>query len=128
DLATPNVSRMDFEWDVMRPTAVVAGQAVFTDSSDDGASGDATESGLAPLDERDLATFAGRPMQVILTTPADDAGQLKRRAQAVLRESQWFVRCSGEADLASLRKLLRPGDLVSVATVGSVHSGKYLIW
>src|SRR5262249_7250193 len=49
DLATPNVSRMDFEWDVMRPTAVVAGQAVFTDSSDVGASGDATESGLAPL-------------------------------------------------------------------------------
>ena len=128
DAEVPNVSKMDFEWDIMRPTAAKASQALFTDPSENGASGDASDSGLASLDERDLATFAGKSMQVILTTPADDAGQLLRRAQAVLRESQWFARGSGEADLASLKTLLRAGDVATVETVGSVHSGKYLVW
>lgn len=128
DAEAPNVSKMDFEWDIMRPTAVKAAQALFTDSSEDGASGDADSSGFKALDQRDLATFAGKPMTVMLTTPADDAGQLKARAEAVLRESQWFARASGEADLASLRKLLRAGDIATVETVGQVLSGKYLVW
>ena len=128
DAVAPNVSKMDFEWDIMRPTEARASQALFSDPSEQGASGDSTESGLTALDERNLASFAVRPMQVILTTPADDAGQLQRRTQALLRESQWFARCSGEADIASLGKLLRAGDVASVETVGSVHSGKYLVW
>jgi phage protein D len=128
DAEAPNVSKMDFEWDIMRPTAVKAAQALFTDTSEDGASGDADSSGLSALDERDLATFAGKSMTVVLTTPADDAGQLQARAQAVLRESQWFARATGEADIASLHKLLRAGDIATVETVGSVHSGKYLVW
>jgi hypothetical protein len=67
-------------------------------------------------------------MQVVLTTAADDAGQLQQRTEALLREGQWFARCSGEADIASLRKLLRAGDIAKVETAGSVHSGKYLVW
>ena len=128
DAEAPNVSKMDFEWDIMRPTEARASQALFTDSSEDGASGDSTDSGLSAMDERDLVTFAGRPMQVVLTTAADDAGQLQQRTEALLRESQWFARCSGEADIASLRKLLRAGDIAKVETAGSVHSGKYLVW
>jgi len=128
DTEAPNISRIEFEWDVMRPTQVAARQALFTDPSEEGAGGDSSDGGLAPLDERDLAAFAGRPMKVMLTAPADDAGQLTRRAQALLRESQWFVRCTGEVDLGALRVLLRPGDLALVETVGSVHSGKYLVW
>ena len=83
----PNVSKIDVEWDIMRPTSANASQALFTDPSEDGASGNASDSGLKALDDRDLATFAGRSMSVILTTPADDAGQLQRRAQAVLRKA-----------------------------------------
>ena len=128
DTEAPNVSKMDFEWDIMRPTEARASQALFTDPSEDGASGDSIESGLSAMDERDLATFAGRPMKVLLTTAADNAGQLQQRTEALLRESQWFARCSGEADIASLRKLLRAGAIAKVETAGSVHSGKYLVW
>jgi phage protein D len=128
DAEAPNVRQIDFEWDLMRPTAVVARQGLFTDASQDGASGDSSESGLRAIDDRDLTTFAGRPMQVMLTATADDASQLERKAKALLTEAQWFARCSGEADLASLRVLLRAGDIAMVETVGSVHSGKYLIW
>jgi phage protein D len=128
DPDAPNVGKLDFEWDVMRPSAVKALQASFTDTSGDPATGDSSESGLAGLDERNLAAFAGKPMTVVLTAPADDAGQLTRRAQALLRESEWFVRCTGEADLSAIRVVFRAGTVVTVEGVGSVHSGKYLVW
>lgn len=128
DPEAPNIRALDFEWDVMRPTAVQAQQSSFSDSSGTPVSGDADSAGLSPLDERDLPTFAGQPMTVVLTAPADDAGQLNRRAQALLRESAWFVRCSGEADLSALRVVFRAGAVVTVDGCGSVHSGKYLIW
>lgn len=128
DPFVPNVSQLEFEWDVVRPTAVTARQSLFNDSSPDGASGDASESGLPTLATLNLATFTGRPMTVMLTTPADDAGQLRRKSEAVLREAQWFVRCTGEVDLAGVHVLLRAGDIASVETAGSRHSGDYLVW
>ncbi|MFP5391134.1 MAG: phage late control D family protein [Gammaproteobacteria bacterium] len=128
DTVAPNVREIDFEWDVMRPTEVLARQALLTDASPDGANGDSDSSGLAALDERDLPTFAGRALKVMLTGVADDAGQLKRKAQALLRESQWFARCNGSVELNALKKVLRAGDIVQVETVGSLYSGKYLAW
>lgn len=128
DPVAPNVRALDFEWDVMRPTAVQAQQASFTDSSNTPISGDADSSDQAALDQRNLDTFTGRPMTVMLTAPADDAGQLQRRARALLVESEWFVRCSGEADLSAVRTVLRAGLTVTIEGVGSVHSGKYVVW
>jgi hypothetical protein len=58
----------------------------------------------------------------------DDAGELTMRAQSLLREAGWFVRCEGEADLARVQTVLRVGDLVAVEGMGSLHSGKYLVW
>ena len=120
------VETLDFDWDVMRPSAVKAGQALFTDA--EGASVETGDSGLAPLAERGLADFAGTPMTVILTTPVDDAGELSLRAQALLRDAGWFVRCEGESDLSRMKKVLRTGNVVQVEGVGALHTGKYLVW
>lgn len=128
DPEAPNVREIEFEWDVMRPTAVTARQALFTDNSPSGLSGDASDSGLSALDDRDLAAFAGEANTMILTAPADDAGQLNRRAQALVRDAGWFVRCSGEVSLGALRSVIRVGGLVTVEGVGGVHSGKYFVW
>jgi phage protein D len=128
DPDTPNVRKLDFEWDVMRPSSVLAKQLLFSDDSGDPAMGDTDASGLSALDQRNLRTFAGKPMTVMLTAPADDAGQLTRRAQALLRESEWFVRCTGEADMAALHMVFRPDLVVSIEGSGSVHSGKYFVW
>lgn len=122
-----NVGALDIEWDVMRPASIVARQALFTDSAPEGATGDATASGLAPMDERDLATFAGQPMKSMLTATVDDGGALRQRAEAVLREAGWFVRVTGDADVASLHHVLRVGQVVQIDTLGSVHSGKYWV-
>jgi phage protein D len=122
------VHALDIEWDVSRPTAVAARQALFNDDDPDGASGDTSDSGLALLDERTLEDFSGKPMRVMLTTPVDDAQELTLRAQSVLREAGWFVRCEGETDVSRLQAVLRAGTVVQLDAAGSLHSGKYFVW
>lgn len=121
-----NADALELEWDITRPSEVAARQALLNSTEE--ALGDATESGLTALDERDLPAFAGRPMKVMLTAPATDAGDLGLRAKALLRDAGWFSRCEGQADLARLKKVLRAGTVVAVAGAGSVHSGNYFVW
>jgi phage protein D len=128
DPAAWNVDALDFEWDVTRPTSVVARQALFSDSDPDGVSGDTADSGLTTLDQQKLADFSGKAMTVLLTTPVDDGGELSLRAAALLREADWFVRCEGEADVARVNGILRVGTVVQVVGIGSLHSGKYFVW
>jgi len=125
------VSALDVEWHVTHPTEVDARQALFTDSgdaSDGGVTGDATDGGLPLLAERGLAELAGRPMKVLLTTTVDDAGELQMRATSLLRQASFFVRCTGDVDLAALGAVLRVGAIVQLDGAGSVNSGTYLVW
>jgi phage protein D len=122
------VNELDITWDATAATSVNAAQALFTDSDRDGVSANLSSSGLASLGDRDLATFTGKPMTVMLAAPVDDAGELTLRAQGVLRESGWFVRCEGESDVQRLGVVLRAGMVVAVADIGSLHSGNYLVW
>jgi len=122
------VRALDFDWDVTRPSAVKASQALFSDNNEDGVSGDTNDSELPLLDARSLADFAGKPMTVLLTAPVDAAGELQLRAKSLLRESGWFVRCEGEADVSRLSAVLRVGTVVQIEGVGSLNSGKYYVW
>ena len=122
------VDALDLDWDVTRPTEVKAAQALFDDSDEDGASVDETDSGLNLLDDRDLATFAGKTMSVMLTAPVDAADELTLRAQSVLREAGWFARCEGQADVSRLKAILRVGSVVQINGAGTLNSGKYLVW
>ena len=128
DPTAPTACELDFEWDVSRPSAVKARQALFDDAAEDGVSADTSASGLTALDERGLGDFAAQPMTVLLTTPVDDAGELTLRAQSVLRESGWFVRCEGEVDAGRINKVLRAGSVVLVNGAGALNSGKYFAW
>ncbi len=82
------VSAIDLDWDASRPTAVTARAALFSDPDATGAVGDSTDSGLAALGARTLATFAGQPMTVLLASVVDSAGELLQRAQGVLSETK----------------------------------------
>ena len=55
-------------------------------------------------------------MTVLLTAPVDDAGELALRAQAVLREAGWFVRCEGEADASRVSRCCAAGTIVASST------------
>ncbi|HSZ60724.1 MAG TPA: contractile injection system protein, VgrG/Pvc8 family [Terriglobales bacterium] len=122
------VETLDFEWDVSRPTEVQAAQALFNDSDEDGVSVDQTDSGLDPLDDQDLAAFSGKSMTVMLTAPVDSADELTLRAESVLREAGWFVRCTGQADVSRLNAVLRVGTVVQINGAGALNSGNYFVW
>jgi len=128
DPTTWTVNSLDLEWDVSRPSSVIARQALFTDSDADGANADTSDSGLPLLSDQGLADFTGKSMTVLLAAPVDDAGELTLRAQSLLREAGWFVRCEGESDLARLGTVLRVGSIVELQGAGTLHSGKYLVW
>jgi hypothetical protein len=128
DLDLANVASLDIEWDATRPTEVKCGQALLDDDDPDAADTDVTDSELTLLGDQDLASFTGRPMSVLLTAPVDDPGELEDRATALLRESGWFVRCHGEVDVVMCGAILRANTIVQIDTIGSLLSGKYLVW
>jgi len=127
DPAKSTVTVLDFSWDAARPTSVQSRQVSLTDNDQAGVSGDTSDSGLTLLDARGLAAFTGRERTVVLTAAADTAA-LPDRTAGVLRESGWFVRCEGTADVNVLKRVLRVGDVVEVTGCGSLLSGDYLVW
>jgi hypothetical protein len=122
-----NVDSLGFSWDALRPTEVVAKSLV---KSKDPVDGGARQSGLSPLDQRSLGDFTGakRVMKVRLSATVDDAGELRRRSESLLREADWFAKCEGEADLASLQRVMRVGTIVQIDGAGKLHSGRYFVW
>jgi hypothetical protein len=130
DSTAANVNAIDVSLDVMRPSAVNAFQALFTDSDADdaGAGGNFTDDGLPTMSDQDLATVATAPVTALLTTTAADAGTLTQRANSLLREAGWFVRCEGDTDAGLLGSILRVGDIVALNAAGAIHSGNYLVW
>jgi hypothetical protein len=128
DASAATIDAIDVEWDVMRPTTIVARSALLSSNDPDGAGGSTTDSGLSPLSDRDLPTFSGQAVTGLLTAAVDDAGDLTSRAQAVLRDAGWFVSCRGEADAGRVGGIMRVGDIVALAAAGAMHSGNYLVW
>jgi hypothetical protein len=129
-LVDPNawtVEKLDFDWDVMRPSQVDASQVDLTQAADDGTETDTDSSGLTTLADRDLPTYSGLSSTLLLTTPADVA-DLPQRTVAVLTESGFFTRCTGEADADRLGAVLRAGDVVTIEGAGAIHSGNWLVW
>ena len=130
DSTAANVNAVDVSLDVMRPSAVNAFQALFTDSDADdaGAGGNFTDDGLPTMSDQDLATVATSPVTALLTTTAADSGNITQRANSLLREAGWFVRCEGDTDADLLGSILRVGDIVALNAAGAIHSGNYLVW
>jgi len=118
---------LDFEWDVMRPAQVAASQVDLTQPAPAGIEVVSASSGLSPLDQRSYPVYLGRPSTLLLTAPADVA-ELSQRGTAVLAESGFFARCTGEADVDRIGAVLRAGDVVTIAGAGNLNSGKWLVW
>ncbi len=121
------VETLDFDWDVMRPTESTASQVDTTQASATGTVVTEASSGLKQLDERSYPTYLGRSSTLLLTAPADVA-ELGQRTQAVLAESGFFARCTGEADVDRIGAVLRVGNVVTIAGAGNIQSGNWLVW
>jgi hypothetical protein len=128
DTAAAAVGPLEISWDVMRPTAVTAGQKLLTETDPDSVGGTTTDLALPLLEQRGLADFVGSPVTALLGPAVDDGGELTQRAQAVLRDASWFVRCTGRVDANRLGSILRVGTVVRLDAAGTLHSGKYFVW
>ena len=130
DSTAANVSELNISFDVMRPSAVNAYQALFSDSAGDdaGGGGNFTDSGLPAMSDNGLAALTTNPITALLTTPAAEAGTITQRATSVLRDAGWFVRCEGATDASRLGSILRVGAVVALNAAGAIHSGNYLVW
>jgi phage protein D len=128
DATAATLDAVDITWDVMRPSATLARQALFTDSDQDGAGGTVSDSGLDSLEAQNLAAFAGQTVTSVLTATVDDGQELTERAESVLIEAGWFVRCQGTADVGRVGSILRAGTVAQLDAAGSLHSGKYFVW
>lgn len=125
DPAAWTVDTLEFDWDALRPTEVRASQV--DQSSGEGVDVTTDASGLDPLDARDYSTYVGQPSTMVLSAPAD-AAELEQRTAAVLSETGFFTRCTGDVDADRLGGLLRAGDVVTIEGAGSIHSGNWLAW
>ncbi len=54
--------------------------------------------------------------------------ELGQRTAAVLADSGFFSRCTGDADAERMGVILRVGDVVTVQGAGSIQSGNWLVW
>lgn len=127
DPATWTVDSLQFDWDALRPTAVAASQVDLDQSSDSGVDVSSDSSGLDPLDARDYPTYVGQTSTMLLSVSAD-VEELQQRAAAVLSDTGFFARCTGEVDADRLGGVLRVGDVVTIEGAGSIHSGNWLAW
>lgn len=128
DMNAATVSAVDISWDVMRPTATIAMQELVSGPDSTGAGGTTSDSGIDPMEARSLSQFAGTTVTSLLTSTVNSAQELTMRAQSVLTEAGWFVRCKGTADVGRLGSILRAGTVARLDSVGSLHSGKYFVW
>jgi hypothetical protein len=127
DPASWTVDKLDFDWDVLRPTEVDASQVDLTQSADTGTDVNTDSSGLTTLDQRDYPTYLGQSSTLQLTAPAD-VPDLAQRTAGVLVESGFFARCTGEVDADRIGTILRVGDVVTIEGAGNLHSGNWLVW
>jgi hypothetical protein len=67
------------------------------------------------------------PQSIHLAPPVDDAGALKARGKAALREAQWFINAECQTSLHRLGKIVQVHTIVNVQGAGSRHSGKYYV-
>lgn len=128
DSTAATIDSVDITWDVLRPSANIAKQTLFTDSDADGTGGTTSDSGLTLLEAQGLSDFAGTTVTSLLTATVNDGEELTLRSQSVLIESGWFVRCTGSTDVNRLGSILRAGTVAQLDAAGSLHSGKYFVW
>lgn len=75
-----------------------------------------------------LSTIAGQIVQsMFLSPPVDDAGAMKARNEAALRDAQWFINATCHTNLHRLGKIVRNHSIVSVLGAGSIYEGKYYV-
>jgi len=120
-----NISALNIQFDTERPNSIIGKQIDL--NTKDILNGDISKTPQTILGSKTLQDISKDPHSLRLASPVDDAGDLKSRSEAVLIESDWFVRASCSTSLHKLGKVVRANTIVNMVGAGSRHSGKYLV-
>jgi phage protein D len=123
--ADANTDAVDLSWDTERPTAVDALQLDLLTLENADAAG--TTSPTRALGSQRLSDLLASPQTSRIVAPADDASELKARAEGAAVDAEWFVSASLETTLAGLGSPVRSHTVVELRGMGRQHSGKYLV-
>ncbi|MEO8148085.1 MAG: hypothetical protein ABI723_10630 [Bacteroidia bacterium] len=75
-----------------------------------------------------LAAVAANKVQSMHLAPVvDDAGAMKARSEAALRDAQWFINATCTTSLHRLGKIIRNHTVIMVQGAGTRQSGKYYV-
>ena len=117
----PNVTSLEINWDVERPTQTAATELDLNSKAD--ISGAVQSSPLTALGGTPLGSIVTDAQVAHVTAPVDDSGDLQARSEGTLIDASFFLRATGSTTLSSLGKVLRSHTLVNLRGVGTRHSG-----
>lgn len=125
NLDSNSLEAVDIDWDVERPTSVVAAQLDLNDKSDiDGA---VAQSPLTSLGAQALNAIAADTRSIHIVAPVDDAGDLQSRGEGTLVEANWFIRATCQTTVNALNALVRAHTVINLRGAGTRFSGKYFV-
>jgi phage protein D len=115
---------LDIEFDADRPTSVTSmgldvGGLETVDAS-------VPQSAVPAMAGQSLASINGG-RTALAVAPGDDAASLTGPAQAVLNESEFFVRATGTTTHARVGRVLHAHEVVQLDGLGRRHSGNWLV-
>lgn len=125
NLDTYNLDSVDIEWDVERPTSVLA------NAYDGGAKEVIDASSVPPPPgfngDLALAAIAGAARSTSVVAAVTDAGDLMGRATGVLMESSWFIQASCRASVRRIGRVVRAHSVAKLDGAGKRYSGMYFV-
>jgi phage protein D len=120
-----NVEQVSIRWDTERPVSATLKQLSLTDKSV--VAGSVQRSPLSGLASKALGDVVKQRRTAHIAVPADDAGSLTARAEALLIDSGWFVSARIVAQLSVLKKVVRAHTVARLEGAGTRHSGNYVV-
>jgi len=126
NLDNANVDNLQIKWDI-KPPVKSEGKQVDQNSKEI-FGGETTLKKSESLGTEGLPKIVGNLGSTMrLAPPVDDAGTLSARAQAALRDAQWFINGSCKTTMNRICKIIECHTLVNVDGAGSRYGGKYYV-
>ena len=126
NLDNANVDNLQIKWDIKPPVKSEGKQVDQNTKQVFG--GETTLKKSELLGAEGLGKVASKVASGIrLSPPVDDAGALSGRAQAALRDAQWFINASCKTTLNRICKIIKVHTIVNIEGAGSRYSGKYYV-
>ncbi|WP_266182081.1 phage late control D family protein [Dyella humicola] len=125
NLDSPNLNELNISWDVERPSSAVGWELDLSDKSQ--IDGGVTRSPQKVLGGKGFSDITGDTRNTLITSPVDDAGDLKSRSEAALIESDFFLTVTGETTVHALGAILHAHAVVQLQGTGTRHSGAYFV-